>query len=334
MAWKRSSTSAYKRLKNVRVKYASRPYTSKNLRKSRAAGLKSAPHRGTKRHAKPLVLTVPLARAVDLHTKKRSTPHHSTYISPMQKLVPMASEDHGLFECTPIIVQVGQLVPGTTSTLQPDSTSSREGNSVRIRSWKVTVKIIQRDFLTKYCVPGAVPVDTSSCFDKYDFDIWIGYNKLASNTGDAISMWDATVGPPAHIGYKLNAWRDMQGLYPTSMPLNDPPKASFLTPNSDQMTIIKRKKFTMRAACYGFSGLGAPPVHAAAAMIEMPNGWCRSFNFYIKKNALLKYGQASSVLPTVAPVVYIQYRRNDGGTAFANLFEAQVTSRIIFDDTA
>jgi len=332
MAWKLARRGSAARRGQLSRMSARRQFTAKNQSKNRAAGLKrAAARRGTRRPAKPLVLTRPLARAVDLHNKRGVIAHHSEMIGLVQKLVPEGEINHGIFLCTPHVYQVGQVV--TAGVLQPDTVSSREGSAVRIRSWKIQVKIMQNQLLAVQVDPNNVGGFASACYDKYDFNIWVAYNKVATNTTDAMTKWQPTIGPPAHPGYKTNAWRIMSGLKGTNMPLNDAMVAAMLTPNTTQMTVLRSKKFSFKAGGYTYSGTGAAPTHAAAALNNSPRGFCRTFHFSIKANTLLKYATPQDWLPAIAPLVYIQYRRHDDGPA-ALIFQAQVSARLVFDDAA
>lgn len=200
--------------------------------RAKAAGLKrAAPRRGTRRRAKPLVLTRPLARAVDLHTKQRKTAHHAEFTT-IQKLQPDAAASHGIFVCTPGIYQVGQVIP-STGLIQQDNICSREGNAVRVRSWKISINIEQLKYVTQLTDPSGAAGVEFPCRNQYEFNIWIAYNKLAVNYLDAANLWQPSTTPP-HVGYVNSAWRVMSGLHSEAMPLNDPYRAPFSRPTASR----------------------------------------------------------------------------------------------------
>lgn len=99
------------------------------------------------------------------------------------------------------------------------------------------------------------------------------------------------------------------------------------------MTVIKSKSFKVNAGMYTFSGTGAAPTHTAAAFSSL-YGTSKTFRFNIKKGVKLKYTTPQAHLPTICPLVYIQYRRVDGGAPLDGLWQGAVTAQLVWDDAA
>ena len=273
-----------------------------------------------------MVLTKPMCKAVDIHTRKHQSPHHN-HILETQLLYPQGSSTHGIFYITPEVAQAGQL--DSLGNTIPNTQSTREGGSIRVRSWKISVNIEQLYLISQV---DQAPVLAQPSAGLYQFDIWIAVNKLETERAAASVNWDA-VAP----FYKNTAWRIQSGLTPNGYEPLNPLKARLQSPNTSQMTILAKKSFRVKAAGYIYAGAHTlPPVtHANAAMgaalAEMRPIFKR-INFSIKSGMTKKYPIPTDPFSAVEPMMYIQYRRLDGQAAHANLFQARMSAQLLWDN--
>lgn len=327
---RRRIASARGRLKR---RYGKKPARRSSARKPTAVA------RVTRRRRKAAPMkykvTKPMAKALDRYANRKVVAHHCESSETFNMLHHMGSTHHGITTIMPAVLQAGTVTAttgGNITAFQPNNFQSREGSKIAIRSWTVRVLIWQQNMLFTDVSIGVPNPDGEfeTRLGDYIFDVWIAYNKQEDDAGLARGGW--TTAPTM---YKDTAWRNMSGSTPTGQNASNPIYAQWLTPNTDQMQIVAKRTFRMTAAQVYRGNMIATGVGTLGAMVRTPSAAKRTLTFQIARHRKTwKFDTTKDFLPTKQPLMYIQFRRVDGGIPDDNLWNGSCSTRVTFNDAA